>query len=108
MISAYLHLVYSTGFSSAMLWLVCWIWILRGSAANKTGKGKEDSLKQSYKTVRKTPVSLGLVSAFFLYNRQCYTSQTISKIFTVYNSLTSSLLANTVTTMKYYEMVWYV
>lgn len=46
MISAYLHLVYSTGFSSAMLWLVCWIWILRGSAANKTGKGKEGHIKQ--------------------------------------------------------------
>lgn len=88
MISAYLHLVYSTGFSSAMLWLVCWIWILNGSAANKTGKGKEDSLKQSYKTVRKTPVSLGLV------NRECYTSQTISKIFTVYNSLTSLMKKN--------------
>lgn len=31
-------MVYSTGYPSAMFWLVCSIWILERSCANKTGK----------------------------------------------------------------------
>lgn len=31
-------MVYSTGYPSAMFWLLCSIWILERSCANKTGK----------------------------------------------------------------------
>lgn len=37
-ISTSYHLVSSTGYPSAMFWLVCSIWILERSYANKTGK----------------------------------------------------------------------
>lgn len=47
-------MVYSTGYPSAMFWLLCSIWILERSCANKTGKKTKQNQKKSKHLNNKT------------------------------------------------------
>lgn len=47
-------MVYSTGYPSAMFWLLCSIWILERSCANKTGKRTKTKPKKSKHLNNKT------------------------------------------------------